>query len=423
MGLIRRVAAAALLANATMPLWAAEPLSLPQAQQLAAARSQQLLAQDASAKAAREMAVSAGQLPDPVLKLGVTNLPADGPDQFSLTRDFMTMRSVGVMQEITRSDKRQARSARLEREAETAEAGRRVALASLQRETAIAWLDRFYQERMRGLLRTQRDEAKLQIEAADALYRGGRGSQADLFAARSAVAQLDDRLALADRQIETATTQLARWVGAEAAKPLGAPPALDRVSLHSGNLESQLANQPEIDVLMRKEATAQADVELALANKKSDVSVELMYSQRGPAFSNMVSINMSIPLQWNQKNRQDRELGARLALLEQVRAEREEGTRMQVAQTLAMLQEWRSNRERLGRYDASLLPLTSERTRAAIAAYRGAAGSLTAVLEARRGEVDMQMERLRLEMDTARLWAQINYLIPAAKDMAFNAHP
>jgi len=423
MGLIRRVAAAALLANAAVPLWAAESLSLPQAQQLAAARSQQLLAQDAAAKAAREMAVSAGQLPDPVLKLGVTNLPADGPDQFSLTRDFMTMRSVGVMQEITRSDKRQARSARLEREAETAEAGRRVALASLQRETAIAWLDRFYQERMRGLLLTQRDEAKLQIEAADALYRGGRGSQADLFAARSAVAQLEDRLALAERQIETATTQLARWVGAEAAKPLGAPPALDTVSLHMGNLETQLANQPEIDVLMRKEATAQADVELALENKKSDVSVELMYSQRGPAFSNMVSINMSIPLQWNQKNRQDRELGARLALLEQVRAEREEGTRMQVTQTLAMLQEWRSNRERLGRYDASLLPLTSERTRAAIAAYRGAAGSLTAVLEARRGEVDMQMERLRLEMDTARLWAQINYLIPAAKDMVFNAHP
>ena len=421
--LIRRVAAAALLAYAKVPLWAAESLSLPQAQRLAAARSQQLLGQDAAAEAAREMAVSAGQLPDPVLKLGVTNLPADGPDQFSLTRDFMTMRSVGVMQEITRSDKRQARSVRFEREAETAEAGRRVALASLQRETAIAWLDRYYQERLRGLLLTQRDEAKLQIEAADAAYRGGRGSQADLFAARSAVAQLDDRLAQAERQIKTAITQLARWVGPEAVKPLGAPPALDTVSLHSENLETHLVNQPEIEVLMRKEATAQADVEVAQANKKTDVSVELMYSQRGPAFSNMVSINMSIPLQWNQKNRQNRELGAKLALLEQMRAEREEGTRMHVAQTLAMLQAWRSNRERLGRYDTSLLPLTLERTRAAFAAYRGATGSLTAVLEARRGEIDMRMERLRLEMDTARLWAQINYLIPAAKDTAFDTQP
>ncbi|MEO6319695.1 MAG: TolC family protein, partial [Polaromonas sp.] len=288
--LIRRVAVAALLAHTTVPLWATESLSLPQAQRLAAARSQQLVAQDAATKAAREMAVSAGQLPDPVLKLGVNNLPVNGPDQFSLTRDFMTMRSVGVMQEITRRGKREARTARFEREAETAEAGRQVALASLQRDTAIAWLDRFYQERMRGLLLTQRDEAKLQIDAADATYRGGRGSQTDLFAARSAVAQLEDRVAQAERQIETATTQLARWVGAEAAKPLDTPPALDTVSLHSGNLESQLVHHPQIEVLVKKEAMAQADADLAQANKKSDVSFELMYSQRGPAFSNMVSL-------------------------------------------------------------------------------------------------------------------------------------
>ena len=161
---------------------------------------------------------------------------------------------------------------------------------------------------------------------------------------------------------------------------------------------------------------------MARANKQSDVSVELMYSQRGPAFSNMVSLNMSIPLQWDQKSRQNRELAAKLATVEQMRAEREEGTRMHVAETQAMLQEWRSNRERLGRYDASLLPLATERTRAAIAAYRGATGPLTAVLEARRGEIDMRMERLRLEMDTARLWAQINYLIPSGQGTTPLAH-
>ncbi|MEO8120147.1 MAG: TolC family protein, partial [Rhodoferax sp.] len=413
--LIRSIAAGALLVQVAMPPWAAEPLSLLEAQQLAAARSQQLVAQNAATRAAREMAVSAGQLPDPVLKLGVNNLPINGPDKFSLTRDFMTMRSVGVMQEFTRSDKREARTARFEREAETAEAGRQVALANLQRDTAIAWLDRFYQERMRGLLVAQRDEARLQIDAADAAYRGGRGSQADLFAARSAVAQLEDRAAQAERQIETAKTQLARWVGTEAGKPLGAPPALDTVRLRAEDLKTQLAHHPQIEVLMRKEAMAQAEADMARANKRSDVSVELMYSQRGPAFSNMVSLNLSIPLQWDQKSRQNRELAARLATVEQMRAEREEGTRMHVAETLAMLQEWRSNRERLVRYDASLLPLATERTRAAITAYRGATGPLTAVLEARRGEIDMRMERLRLEMDTARLWAQINYLIPSGQ--------
>ena len=33
-----------------------------------------------------------------------------------------------------------------------------------------------------------------------------------------------------------------------------------------------------------------------------------MYSQRGPAYSNMVSLNVSLPLPWDRKNRQDREL-------------------------------------------------------------------------------------------------------------------
>jgi len=47
---------------------------------------------------------------------------------------------------------------------------------------------------------------------------------------------------------------------------------------------------------------------------------------------------------------------------------------------LAMLQEWRSDRGRLTQYDGSLLPLATERTRAAIAAYRGGSGPMTAVL-------------------------------------------
>ena len=413
---IRKVAAAALLAYAMLPPLAAEPLSLLAAQQVAAARSQQLVAQDALTSAARQMAIAAGQLPDPVLLLGVNNLPINGPDRFSLTRDFMTMRSVGVMQEFTRADKRKARTTRFEREAEAAQAMRLLALTELQRATAVAWLERFYQERMRELLVAQRDETRLQIDAADAAYRAGRGSQADVFAARSAVAQIDDRIALVERQAATAGTQLARWVGDEARKPLAAPPALDTLRLKAEDLETQFARHPQIRLLVQKEAMAQAEADLAQANKKSDVSVELMYNQRGPSFSNMVSLNVSIPLQWDQKNRQDRELAAKLAIVEQMRAEREEATRMNVAEALAMLQEWHGNRARLLRHDASILPLAGERSRAAMAAYRGSAGSLAAVLEARRGEIDVRVERLRLEMETARLWAQMNYLMPSGHD-------
>ena len=388
------------------------PLAFDEALRLAQERSRQLPAQEAAAAAAREMSIAAGQRPDPVLKAGINNLPVNGADRFSLSRDFMTMRSIGVMQEFTRDGKLKARTARFEREAEFAEAGRDLLLANLQRDTAMAWLDRHYQERMREVLVSQRDEARLLIDAAESAYRGGRGSQADVFAARSSVAQIEDRLVQIQRQITTATTQLERWVGAPAAQALGAPPALDAVRLLAEDLDSQLAHHPQIEVLARREAMARADADVAQADKKPDVSVELMFNQRGSAYSNMVSVNLSVPLQWDQKDRQDRQMSAKLALVEQARAEREEATRAHVAEALAMLQEWRSDRERLARYDDALLPLAAERTRASLAGYRGGGGPLTAVLEARRSEIDTRLERMRLEMDAARLWAQLNYLVP-----------
>ena len=397
------------------------PLTLTRSVQLAVSQSRLVEAQRQQGVAAREMAVSAGQLPDPVLKLGINNLPINGEDRFSLTQDFMTMRSIGVMQELTRDAKRQARSARFQREAETAEAAGELTSAKVQSGTAMAWLDRYYQERALDLLLRQKTETLLQVDAADAGYRGGRGSQSDVFAARTAVAQVEDRIAQARRQVVTAKSQLARWVGAVAEQRQSDLPAMDVLRWHEADLDTQLQHHPQITVMEKQEAVAQADADLARANKKSDWSLEVMASQRGSAYSDMVSVNFSLPLQWDAKNRQDRELAAKLAVVDQLRAEREDAVRAHVFEVRAMLQEWQSNRDRLKRYDASILPLATERTQAALAAYRGGVsggGTLSAVLEARRAEIDSRMEYLRLEMETARLWAQLNYLTPMANNTA-----
>ncbi len=400
-----------------------QALSFEHALRLAQDRSRLLAAQDAAVSAAREMAVAAGQRPDPTLKAGINNLPIDGVDRFSLTRDFMTMRSLGVMQEFTREDKRKARAARFEREADAAAAGRSVTLANLRRDTATAWLERRYQERMREVLQAQRAEAALQIEAADAAYRGGRGSQADVFAARSAVAQIDDRLRQTERQIATAATRLARWVGPDAEQALGTPPGLGSVRLDTTSLEAQLEHHPEIALMLKQEAVARAEADIAQSNKRSDWSVELMFSQRGSAYSNMVSLNVSIPLQLDPKNRQDREVSARLAAAEQLRAQREETVREHIAEARSWVQQWQSNAQRLAHYDSALIPLSAERTRAALAAYRGGGATLSAVLEARRVEIDMRIERLRIEMENAGLWAQLEYLIPVEHAVAAADRP
>lgn len=385
---------------------------------MAQTRSRQLPAHEASAEAAREMAVAAGRLPDPVLKLALTNLPIDGPDRFSVTRDFMTMRSVGVAQEFTRSGKRGARSARYLSEADLAQARRVEALADLQRETALAWLEVFHRERLLELMRDQRAEAQLQIDAADAVYRGGRGSQVEAIGSRAALAAIDDRLLVLERDVAIARTRLARWVGDAAERKLAARPDLDRLPLDADQLQAVLVRHPRVAGFSSGEALAQAELDVARSEKTADWSSEVMLSQRGPAYSTMITINFSIPLHLDATNRQDREIAARSALVRRASDEREEALREITAVTRAAIQAWRANQARLAHYDATLLALAAERVRAAEAAYRGGTEPLRGVLEARRLEIDVRLERLRIELESADLWARLAYLVPAETSVA-----
>ena len=392
---------------------AAEPaLTLPEAQRLAAARSRQLVAQDSAALASREMALAAGQLPDPALKVGIDNLPVTGPDAYSVTSDFMTMRRIGLMQEFTRGEKRQLRAERFEREAERAVAEKSAMLATIQRDTALAWLDRYYAEAMAAVVAEQARETGLEVEAAENAYRTGRGSQADIFAARSAKAGLEDRASEIGRRIRTAKTMLARWVGTASETPLAGKPDTDAIRLDTRSLDAQLAHHPQIATLTRQVELAATEAKLAQANTKADWSLEAAYQQRGSAYSNMISIGVSIPLQWDQKNRQDREVAAKLAIADQAEAQREEALRAHISEVRAQIQDWENGRERLARYGRELLPLARERTQAVLAAYRGGRASLAEVLAARRNEIEVRVQALQLEMETARLWAQINFMFP-----------
>ena len=390
------------------------PLTLAEAQRRALAHSRQLLAKDFAITASYEAAVAASQLPDPIIKIGIDNLPVSGADRFSLTNDFMTMRRVGVMQEITRVDKRQLRSAALSQTAEKTSAEKEVAAAAIERDTAIAWLDLYYAKAMSAVIAEQGAQAKLEIQAADGAYRGGRGSQAEVFAARSAVASFEDRQSEYQRRILNARTMLARWTGDNGDIALAGKPDTNVIRLDPATLETQLAHHPEIAVSSRQVDLAETEAKLARANKKPDWSVELAFQQRGPAYSNMVSVGVSIPFQWDQRNRQDRQLASKLAGIDQAKSEREEMLRDHVMQTRLQINEWNNNRERARRYERDLVPLAAQRTLAGITAYSGGKATLAEVLAARRNEIDVRLQALQLQADTARLWAQLNFLFPTS---------
>ncbi|MBX3587460.1 MAG: TolC family protein [Ramlibacter sp.] len=411
--LSRRACAAALVAAfLSLPGRAAEPLSLVEAQALAVARSQQLAANNASITASREMAAAAGQLPDPVLKFGVENLPVNGPDRLSLSRDFMTMRRIGLSQELPRAQKRQLRAERFEREADRTRAEGQLIMANIQRDTAKAWIERYYTQQMRELVLRQMQETRLQAQTVESGFGVGRNSQADVFAARAALVMLEDRLSQLDKQERNAALMLARWVGPAAERPVTGAPAWQTSRLDDGRLDEHIQYHPDLVMLKAQVEAAQTEARLAEANKKADWSVEAMYSQRGSAYSNMISLGVSVPLQWDQKNRQDRELAAKLAMVDETRAKYEEMLRNHDAEVRSLLNDWKNGKSRVVRYRDELIPLARQRSEASLTDYRTGKADLAATLVARRDEVDARMQALTVEMETARAWAQLNFLIP-----------
>lgn len=233
-----------------------------------------------------------------------------------------------------------------------------------------------------------------------------------MLSAQLEVQKLRDREGENQAALDTATVNLSRWIGTDATRPLGERPALivpDRVEQL---IRTRYDGVPEIAAAQRDVTLAESEVRVADEARKPDVSVELMYSQRGSAYSNLASVNVSFPLPWDRANRQDREVSARLAQATEARAKAEIIQRNTDAVVGARLAELRRNLERLKRYDDATLPLANAQAEAALTAYRANTGSLLAVAEANHRAIDTALERLTLEQRTTRLWAELTFLTP-----------
>jgi outer membrane protein TolC len=221
-----------------------------------------------------------------------------------------------------------------------------------------------------------------------------------------------DKRAEFDKQAARAKAMLMRWLGDAAARPL-APFTAPTMAVEHGTLPEHIANHPHVQSLDRQVEVAQTEASLAQAQAKPDWSLQFAYQQRGPSFSNMVSVQVSIDLPILQARRQDRDLAAKLALTQQARDLREDAVRLHLSEAQAAQSDWDAATNRLKRFDESLLPLSHERTVAALAAYRGGRADLSSVLLARRDELDLKLQALQLTADQARAYAQLLYFMPS----------
>ncbi|OZA29235.1 MAG: hypothetical protein B7X93_06180 [Hydrogenophilales bacterium 17-61-9] len=385
----------------------AEPLSFEDALAIAVNETPALRAESAGIAAARQTAIPAGALPDPKLVLGIDNLPIEGPDRFSLTRDGMTMQRIGVMQEFPNGAKRDARVAAAQGRVALGEAQTRITRLAVLRETAVAWIARDAVERQLARIDALDSENRLFDAAVRARLAGGKGSALDAVASRQEAAMIDARRDELNARRQQAIAALKRWVGPRAEAPLtGAVPDWP---IARGTLTHALHAHPELAVFDPKGRVLDAEVAEARAEKKPDWALELAYQKRGAQFGDMAMVQVSFDLPVFAATRQDPKIAARLAEREGLDAEREAVLREHAAMLETDFADYQRLVSAVKRQREVLLPLAGEKVDLALASWRGGKGELTDLAMARRERIDAELMAIALEGERRQMAARLHY--------------
>jgi cobalt-zinc-cadmium efflux system outer membrane protein len=398
------VAAAAVAANPPT-------LSLDDVRRAASAEAPSVAAQSARIVAAREDVARAAALPDPTLNLGVDNLTVTGADAFRLGADDMTMRRIGLMQEWPSRRKREARRATAEAHVGTAVSEAGAMRLEVERRAGEAWIDTWAAEAEVQFLQELIDDAERALAIAKAQLASGTGTSSDALAAQVAKADLDNTVRRAQAQVRAARAGLTRWIDTNDAVTLASLPDVATLRIAPDQLRATLDRHAHLQVWESRERAADATVDLAQAEKRPDLGFGVSYGARSAGLPDMMMFEVSVGLPLFARNRQDRNLAARVAEREALHFEREDARRVQREALERQLATWEGLRDERARYETTLLPLARDRSAVALASF-GSGGEIQPWIQARRDEIETRRREVQLQADLARTWLALDTLLP-----------
>lgn len=385
-------------------------LTLDEAVAVALIAAPQLQAQQAAIEGAQATAMAAGRLPDPQLLSAIDNLPANGIDAWSFGRDFMTMRRIGLMQSFPNRPRRTAERNAAQAMVSLAQAQAVQSQLEITQSVAQAWTARYSAERALKNLQALRPARTLQVELAQAALASGATSASDSLSAQATVADLDDRILDAQRELGNARAELARWIGADAERPLATAPSFRVLPASDSELLSALHQHVALLSYDAQIAAARSEVVVANAARRPDWSAQLDYAKRGREFSDMVSLEFTLSLPLFPGTRQDPAIRAKRAAVTALAAEREMTLRMHSTEVIAALNEWHSASDRVALFENTRIPLARQRSELALVGLRAGRMDSRQTLAVLGDELDIANAYAQQQRTLAKTWAYLRYL-------------
>ena len=379
-------------------------LALQDALALAGTDQPRIEAYEREAQASDQAAVAARSLPDPQLTAGLQNFPITGSNAFSPTKDMMTMLTIGIMREQVRCSKREAAAQKILAEALVSRKQASAEERHIRRDVMLAWIDAVEARAKEKLLGQMIADLRTGRKVMAAAIPTGGSTPALALQAEAEIAIEQSDLADAERAEKHARSTLARWIGSAAYRPL--PDAIPDVQVPL-DMMPPIDTHPEVQVALAQQEVAQRQVEIAEQNRKWDPTYSVSLGIR-PKYGEMVSAGVSIPLQSNRHNNQDRLIAEAQARADAAALRTEDARRELAEEYRSAVADYEGAEAELARLNKDAIPALESAFKAAEARYEsGGGGTLDQPFAIVRRYIEVHIQSVEAQARRARAAAEI----------------
>ncbi|WP_371410798.1 TolC family protein [Vibrio penaeicida] len=382
----------------------------------------------AQSSAMREMGVASATLMDPKLKVGFGGLPIDS---FKFDQDPMTNLSVGLMQQFERGSTLELKQKQANQQADGTSFQIQVRELDIANQITQIWLELGYVQTSERILRDKRRLISELERFIKTNYANGKSEAQDLLNAQLQVAKLDEKLEANAQMQYRFVSQLSEWLGADwlnnrlsEGQAVGELPSSEEAMLNASNtldwtlLETRLATRlgstqhfqqlgehPIVKMADSQIQASQTQIDIAEQAYLPQFGVEVMYANRqannmrGEPAPDLVSAYLTLDIPLFTDNRQDRQVSAAQYQVGAAQLKRDTLLQQMNAKVNTLLSDRTNIKQRLARYQSSLIPQIKARIRAVERGYQNNTAQFSDVIAASNDELALQLEQQRLVTD------------------------
>lgn len=394
-------------------------LTLQQAEQIALIDEPGLIGQNWQVRSLMEKAIADGQLMDPKIQIGVSNLPTDS---FDFGQEAMTQLKVSYLQQFPAGDTRDLEQQKTHKKSELIQSKMAKRNLTILKDVRLTFLETYYWEQSKNTIFENRKLFTQLVEIVQSLFSVGKNDQQDLIRAQLELSRLDDRLNKIEQKITTQRAKLSRWLGSENSFRALAPglPELPAIQLNNDfvSLSEYFQLHPEIQQIDKQIEINRKDIQLVNESLKPGWGLNVSYGFRdedptGKDRADFISAAVTFDLPLFSTRRQDKKVLSKEHAYQSLKNKRLELIRKLVAE----LQQEVANESILVKrqelYNKLLLPQVKQQAQASLLAYQSDRGNFSDVMRAYMDDLNANLDAKRIAIDRRKSQSKILYFIPA----------